>query len=333
MADVRIGISGWTYAPWRGTFFPGGLAQREELHYASRQLATIEINGTFYSLQKPASYARWASEVPDDFVFSVKAPRYITHVRRLEEVAVPVANFLASGLLRLGSKLGPILWQLPPSLHYDRRLLESFLALLPPDSASAAKMARRHDEKVTEAWLKAGPLRPWRHAIEVRHESFATPEFIGLLRDHNVAIVVADTAGKWPVIEDVTADFVYARLHGDSELYVSGYTPKALGIWAAKIRAWSAGRNGPGARLVTKNRPAPQARAVYVYFDNDVKTRSPYDAMSLAHLLGRGPAPGEAPSIAPTAELPRTHWPSYRRRRSGGETGRTGPRPSGPKGQ
>jgi uncharacterized protein YecE (DUF72 family) len=287
------------------------LVQRDELQYASRHVATIEINGTFYSLQTPTSYAKWASEVPDDFLFAVKGPRYITHILRLKNIAVPMANFWASGVLRLGPKLGPVLWQLPPSLKYNRETLENFLVSLPPDTAAAARMARQHNDKVREVWLESGPRQPLRHALEVRHPSFATPELITQLRQHNVAIVVADTAGKWPVIEDVTADFVYVRLHGDAELYVSGYTPAALKSWAAKIRAWTAGRNAPGARLVSPDSPGKQKRNVYVYFDNDVKTRAPYDAMNLAHLLKLGPKPPPAPDIALITEQPRTRWPGY----------------------
>ncbi|HWA09718.1 MAG TPA: DUF72 domain-containing protein [Opitutaceae bacterium] len=311
-ADVRIGISGWTYPPWRGTFFPAGLKQREELAFASRQVRSIEINGTFYSLQRPASYAAWAAQVPDDFVFTVKAPRFITHIRRLKEVQVPLANFLASGVLRLGSRLGPILWQLPPSLPYDRARLETFLSLLPRDTRAAATLARRHDAHVSRAWLKVDSVRPLRHALEVRHDSFRQPEFIALLRKHRVALVVADTAGKWPFMEDVTADFVYVRLHGDEELYVSGYTPAALGSWAKKILVWSRGGTPPGAATASPQ-PAPrrQRRDVFVYFDNDVKVRAPYDAMSLAHLLGLGPQPADPPPVHTVAEVPRTRWPGY----------------------
>ena len=319
LPDIRIGISGWAYAPWRGTFFPTGLVQREELRYASRQVRTIEINGTFYSLQKPSSYAKWAGEVPDDFLFSVKAPRFITHIRRLKGVGIPVANFFASGVLRLGPKLGPILWQLPPSLPYNHEILETFFRGLPHDTISAAKLARKHDEKVKQAWLKPGPRRPLRHALEVRHHSFNNPEFIALLHEYDIAVVVADTAGKWPLIEDVTSGFVYVRLHGDSELYVSGYTPAALKIWASKIRAWSAGRNAPGAKRVGKGPLSAGLRDVYVYFDNDVKTRAPYDAMNLAHLLKLGPQPSRAPDVASVNEQPRTQWPGYGQQRQSGE--------------
>ncbi len=315
--DLRIGISGWTYPPWRGTFFPRGLVQREELAYASRQVSSIEINGTFYSLQRASSYAAWAAQTPADFVFSVKGPRYITHIRRLQDVTVPLANFLASGVLRLGDKLGPFLWQLPPSLRFDAPKLEAFLYLLPRDTDAARALARHHDDKVKQPWLEPGPRRPLRHALEVRHPSFNDPRFVALLRRHRVALVVADTAGKWPFMEDVTADFVYLRLHGDSELYVSGYTDEALRLWARKIRAWHRGANPPCTRL-TAPPAAPRARgrAVYVYFDNDVKVRAPFDAMTLAHLLKRGPKPGPAPDIATIRAVARTRWPGFPRRRA-----------------
>jgi len=288
--DVRIGISGWTYAPWRGVFFPPDLKQREELGYASRQLSSIEINGTFYSLQRPSSYESWREQTPPGFIFSVKAPRFITHIRRLKDPLVPLANFFASGILRLGDKLGPILWQLPPSLPYDPERLEAFLALLPKDTESAVKLARRHDEHVRETWFRSDGMRRLRHAMEVRHESFRTPAFIASLRRHGVALVVADTAGKWPFMEDVTADLIYARLHGDAELYVSGYTDSALDEWARKIRIWRKGGNPRGARLTAPARgPNAAGRDVFVYFDNDVKTRAPYDAMTLADKLKVGP--------------------------------------------
>lgn len=316
-ADIRIGISGWTYAPWRGTFFPRDLKQREELAYASRQVRSIEINGTFYALQRPASYAAWAAQTPDDFVFAVKAPRFITHVRRLKDVEVPMANFFASGLLRLESKLGPILWQLPPSLPYDRGRLAAFFALLPRDGPGAAALAGKHDAHVSHPWLAADHRHAIRHALEVRHASFKNPEFIALLREYGVALVVADTAGKWPFMEDITSDFVYVRLHGDEELYVSGYTPAALKTWARKIRTWSSGKNPAGAATVSPTpAPARARRDVFAYFDNDVKVRAPYDAMTLSHILGRGPAPDAPPPLAQITAAPRTRWPGIRHKKS-----------------
>ena len=273
MHQLRIGISGWTYPPWRKAFFPEGLAQKNELAFASRQVRSIEINGTFYSLQTPKSFGAWADATPEDFIFSVKAPRFITHIRRLKDVEKPLANFWASGVLRLGAKLGPILWQLPPSFSFDANRLEEFFALLPRDLATAARHARHHDEHLrTPAWMTIRANRPLQHALEVRHASFETPQFLKLLRKHRIGVVVADTAGKWPQIETATSDLVYVRLHGAQQLYVSGYSPAALKSWAAKIVRWH------------------RTKDVYVYFDNDVKVHAPFDAMTLAHLLGTGPA-------------------------------------------
>lgn len=314
--EIRIGISGWTYGPWRGTFFPKGLKQKDELAYASRKFNSIEINGTFYSLQRPESYASWRDQTPEGFVFSVKAPRFITHILRLKDVRTPLANFFASGVLRLGDKLGPLLWQLPPSFAYDRARLEAFFRLLPRTTSEAAALARHHDAHVRHgSWLKTERNQPLRHALEVRHFSFETPEFISLLRANAVGLVVADTAGKWPAMEDLTSDFVYVRLHGAERLYVSGYTPKALDSWEAKIRKWIQGKCPASPhRIAPVPKGAPQPRDIFVYFDNDVKTRAPYDAMSLAHRLGIGPAPEDGPDEASVSEEPRNEWPAWRRK-------------------
>jgi uncharacterized protein YecE (DUF72 family) len=309
--EIRIGISGWTYTPWRGTFFPKGLKQKDELAYASRKVNSIEINGTFYSLQRPESYALWREQTPEGFVFSVKAPRFITHILRLKDVRTPLANFFASGVLRLGDKLGPLLWQLPPSFAYDRERIEAFFRLLPRTTSEAAALARHHDAHVRHgSWLKTERDQPLRHALEVRHFSFETPEFISLLRANAIGLVVADTAGKWPAMEDLTSDFVYVRLHGAERLYASGYTPKALDSWEAKIREWIRGKSPASThRIAPVPKGAPQPRDIFVYFDNDVKTRAPYDAMSLAHRLGIGPAPDAGPDEASVSEEPRVHWP------------------------
>lgn len=288
--ETRIGISGWRYAPWRGRFYPAGLAQRLELDFASRMLPTIEINGSFYSLQRPASYKAWHDATPEDFVFAVKGPRYITHILRLRDARTALANFFASGVFALGAKLGPILWQLPPSFAFEAERLDEFLALLPRDGRAALRLARRHDDKVPEerAFLKASAKLRLRHALEVRHPSFEHPDFIALLRRHGVALVVADTAGRWPLLEDLCADFVYLRLHGDKELYASGYDDAALDRWAARIDAWRRGRQVKDARLAAPRRklPARGPRDVFCYFDNDVKVHAPYDAAHLAARLG-----------------------------------------------
>jgi uncharacterized protein YecE (DUF72 family) len=266
---IRIGTSGWRYPPWRETFYPAGLAQRRELEYISRKVNSVEINGSFYALQYPSSYQSWAAETPDDFVFAVKGARFITHMKKLRDVRTPLANFLGSGVLALGDKLGPLLWQLPPQLGFAADRVEEFLASLPASTAAAAELAKGHDERLEgRAWTSVDADRPLRHAIEVRHRSFAVPEFTELSRAHGIAVVTADTAGRWPLITERTADFRYLRLHGDEELYTSGYSPEALDTWAARIRGWS-----------------DEGDDVYVYFDNDVKVHAPYDAMALADRL------------------------------------------------
>ncbi|MBW8898835.1 MAG: DUF72 domain-containing protein, partial [Massilia sp.] len=246
------------------------LAQARELDYASRFLPTIEINGSFYALQRPASYAAWYAATPPGFVFAVKGNRFLTHMLKLRGIETPLANVLASGVFALREKLGPFLWQFPPQLRFDADKVERFLSLLPHDTDQALAIARNHDEKLAgRALLEIDAVRPLRHAVEVRHESFRDPAFIALLRKYGVALVVADTAGKWPGFEDVTADFVYIRLHGEHELYASGYEDDSLERWAARIRAWAAGGD------------------VYCYFDNDIKVRAPFDAKKLMEMLGR----------------------------------------------
>ena len=280
---VRIDISGWTYAPWCGNFYPPGLLQADELSYASRQVDTIEINGTFYALQRPDSFARWDDETSEGFVFAVKGPRFITHVRRLREIETPLANFFASGVLRLEEKLGPLLWQFPPSFRFSPERLDHFLSLLPRDTEAAAALAEHRSDWLAErAWARTAHRRELRHAIEIRHQSFLDPAFIALLRRHRVALVFADSV-SWPYAEDLTADFVYLRLHGSEELYASGYSDEALDHWTARIKLWSQGLEPNEARLIAPDAdPAPQsARDVFVYFDNDAKVRAPVDARSL----------------------------------------------------
>ncbi len=284
MGELRIGIAGWTYPPWRGVFYPDKWAQKRELEYASRQVNSIEINGTFYSLQRPESFHAWREATPEGFLFSVKGPRFITHMRRLQNAHGPLANFFASGVLRLKEKLGPILWQLPPTFRYDRERIEEFFRLLPRDTKAAAALAKKHEKRMSgRSWMRVEGRRPVRHAMEVRHESFENEEFIELLQAHDVALVVADTAGKWPFMEDVTSDFVYLRLHGDKKLYESGYTDGALKTWTRKVQAWARGSTPSGAKLLARRAPSRKAgRDVFVYFDNDVKVHAPFDAMKLA---------------------------------------------------
>jgi uncharacterized protein YecE (DUF72 family) len=285
---IRIGISGWRYAPWRKVFYPEDLVQAKELHFASRALPSIEINGSFYGLQRPSSYLRWYEDTPPGFVFSIKGHRYITHILRLRDVEKPIANFLSSGLFHLKEKLGPILWQFPPSFRFDPELFESFLKLLPHDWEAALELARKREAKMQDKeYLVMDENRPLRHAVEIRNKSFIDPEFVKLLRQYDVALVVADTAGKWPYYEDVTSDFIYLRLHGEEELYASGYTDEALDRWAARIRAWSTGSQPQDAMLISDKRPVSRkTRDVYCYFDNDIKVKAPFDARKLLCRLG-----------------------------------------------
>ena len=317
MPQTRVGISGWTYAPWRGVFFPPDLPQKQELAYASRQFNSIEINGTFYSLQRPSSFATWHAQTPAGFVFAVKGGRFITHMKKLAGVETALANFFASGVLLLKEKLGPILWQLPPMLAYNADRLANFFDLLPRDTAAAAELARQHDDRLKgRSHVETDAKRPIRYALEVRHESFKTPEFVALLRKHRVALVLADTAGKWPYMEDMTADFVYARLHGDSELYVSGYDDAALDRWAARFQRWRAGREpGDAERLSDAAAPKCAARDVFVYFDNDTKVRAPFDAAGLAKRLGvKWSADAlPTPDLTNAGEPPRQRWPAVGR--------------------
>ncbi|HEX6517008.1 MAG TPA: DUF72 domain-containing protein [Nocardioidaceae bacterium] len=272
MGRIRVGISGWNYAGWRGDFYPPGLVQRRELKYAAERMPSIELNGSFYSLKRPSSYAAWREQTPDGFLFAVKGGRFITHMKKLADPEQPLANFLASGVLALGPKLGPMLWQLPPNLGFDAQRLATFFDVLPRTTTEAARLAARHDSKVPEdrALTVADADRPIRHALEVRHTSFCSPVAYELLREHDICLVVADTAGKFPLVEEVTSDFMYVRLHGESELYVSGYSDESLDRWARRCVGW-----------------ADAGMDVFVYFDNDAKGFAPHDALALQAKVDR----------------------------------------------
>lgn len=285
---IRIGVSGWRYAPWRGAFYPEGLRQADELAHAASVFNSIEINGSFYSLQRPSSYATWAAETPPGFVFAVKGGRYITHILRLREPETALANFFASGLFELGDKLGPVLWQFPPNFAFDPPLFEAFLELLPKTAEAAAALARRRDARMKgKESLEPQRNRRLRHAVEVRHPSFVDPAFIALLRRHNVAFVMADVPKAWPEFEDVTADFIYMRLHGGEKLYQSRYTPEQLDRYAVAIGAWAGGGQPADAKLMTGEPPKARAsRDIYCYFDNTDKLHAPENAVELMERLG-----------------------------------------------
>lgn len=290
MSKLRVGISGWTFAPWRGTFYPDKLPHSKELAYASRALTTIEVNGTFYSLQRPPTFQSWAAETPDDFRFAVKAPQFITHIRRLKDCEEPLANFLASGLLCLGPKLGVILWQFPPTLPLKDDRFERFLEILPHDAKQAAALAKRHGPKVKgRAFTTVTENFPVRHAFELRHPSFDTPEFRKLLQRHDVAFVTAH-AGSGPYVEEPTASFAYVRLHGEGPKFAKGYPPSEIDAWKRRVARWGA-----------------DGRDVYVYFSNDAKEHSPTGARKLLEGLGIAPPlpTFEKAKTAPKARRPR----------------------------
>ena len=261
-----VGMAGWVYPDWRGTFYPPGLTQKRELEYASTHVTSIELNGSFYSLQRPTSWTGWRDATPDDFVFSVKGPRFITHIRKLDAVHEPLANFFASGILALGGKLGAVMWQLPPSLPFDAGVVEAFLAQLPHTTGEAVALAHERGTRMTgREHVQTDAERPVRHAIEVRHHSFDTPEFLALLEKHRVAAVLGENAGKWPMIDATTTDFRYVRLHADEVMREGGvYDDEAIQEWAQRIEGW-----------------LDLGLDAYVYFDNDTKVRAPIDAMSL----------------------------------------------------
>lgn len=270
MARCFVGVSGWRYPRWRGDFYPKGLLQREELQYLSRTMNSVEINGSFYSLQRPSSYANWAAQTPESFVFAVKGGRYVTHMKQLLDVEAPLANFFASGVLALGHRMGPLLWQLPARLAFDAERLAGFFSLLPRTQAEMARLAARHDDKLSsdrvllDVAADADPAQPVRHALEPRHPSFESAEARALLAEHGICMVIADSAGKWPMMPDATSDFRYVRLHGEQELYTSAYTDESLDRWAAQCREW----------LV-------EGLDTHVYFDNDAAGHAPHDALRL----------------------------------------------------
>ena len=267
-----IGISGYDYKAWRGAFYPADLPARRWLESASARFNSIELNGTFYSLKSPAAFARWVAETPErDFVLAVKGGRFITHNLKLRNAERSLGNFFASGILALGRKTGPFLWQLPATYRFDAERMDGFMRQLPRTSRDAEAVALQHDDRLRRgALVDAAVNVPYRHAFEVRHPSYFHDEFFALLREHACAFVIADTAGKFPYAEEVTADFVYVRLHGSRELYASGYTDAELDAWAEKIRGWHA-----------------SVRDVYVYFDNDIKAHAPFDATRLAERVTR----------------------------------------------
>lgn len=270
MAKPYIGISGWSFPGWRKVFYPEDLVQKKELYYASRKVNSIEINGTFYALQRPKSFESWYEQTPKSFLFSIKAPQFMTHVLRLKEIEEPLANFLASGLLCLKEKLGPILWQFPPFVTLKDDRFEKFIKMLPRDTKAFSKMAKQHGEKVEgRAYTKTTGSWPIRYAFEFRHKSFLNKDFTDFLKAHNVAFVCAHAGGKdIPYLEEPTADFVYIRLHGEGKEYKKGYPLPELKKWERKLTQWN-----------------QKGLDTYIYFNNDAKAFAPAGAMKLIQLL------------------------------------------------
>jgi uncharacterized protein YecE (DUF72 family) len=286
MSQTHLGISGWNYESWRGTFYPDDLPTRQQLAYASRRFNSIEINGSFYALQRPDTYRTWYAETPRGFCFAVKGNRFITHNKKLKNVETPLANFLASGVLLLKEKLGPIVWQFSPHLTFDEQRLAAFLELLPRHTVDAARLATKHDRHLRgRGCTHTDRKRRLRHALEVRHESFLVPAFARLARQYGTAIVFSHSA-DWPYTEELTAGYVYLRLHGAPETYVSRYSDQALDRWAARIRAWqAAAQPNDAVRISDRQPPRRKTRDVYVYFDNDKQGHAPNDACRLAERL------------------------------------------------
>jgi uncharacterized protein YecE (DUF72 family) len=285
MPTVRVGLSGWRYADWRGRFYPAGLPQRRELEHVASLFPAVELNGSFYSLQRPASFVAWRDQTPPGFTFAVKGGRFITHMKRLRDVRTPLANFFASGVLALDDRLGPVLWQLPERTAFDRATLEAFLTLLPRTTSDAARLAEEHDDRLRdEPWTHVAADRPVVHVLEPRHPSFADPSALALLRDHGIALAISDGAGRWPLLDAATAPLVYVRLHGDTELYTSAYRPHVLDAWAERVRRWHA-----------------EGHDVELYLDNDVHAHAPADARALmARLPGLAvPGPGAPVDVPP----------------------------------
>ncbi|MDY0881543.1 DUF72 domain-containing protein [Dongia soli] len=262
-AKIYVGIGGWVYEPWRGPFYPDGLAQKRELEYASRQVTSIEINGTYYGAQKPESFAKWHDETPDDFVFSLKGSRYITNRRVLAEAEESIERFFTGGVMQLKDKLGVVNWQFMPTKKFDPKDFEAFLKLLP----------------------KSVEGRDIRHAVEVRHDSFKVPDFISLVREYGVAIVISGDS-RYPQLADLTAPFVYVRIMGTTEKAPAGYSPAALDRWAERARIWAAGEMPDGLEAVDGSKARKMPRDVYLYVISGFKERNPAAAKALIERLG-----------------------------------------------
>lgn len=283
MGTIRVGVCGWDYPDWRGVFYPEDLPARARLSYLTSLLDSVEVNSTFYRLPTPGAVQRWRDALPDGAVLAVKGSRYITHTRHITGVRQALANYFAAGVLLLGPHLGPVLWQLPPDERFDAEVLERFLGLLPHRTDDAADLARDHDDRVDAAAVVSGDPHRIRHVLEVRHPSFLQPAAMTIVRRHGVALAFSHSR-EWRYAEEVTAGFVYLRLHGPGEIYASEY--RDLDRWAERIRRWhSGGEPDDPVRVTSAQPPARRERDVYVYFDNDAGGHAPRDAARLRQLV------------------------------------------------
>ncbi len=284
MGTIRVGVSGWDYDDWQGRFYPATQPRAQRLAFVASRLDTVECNATFYSLTTPAAVRRWRDALPAGRVMAIKGSRYITHVRRLRQVRTPLATFFASGILELGARLGPVLWQLPPRMRFDPDVLDGFLGMLPHDTEAAAALAAEHDDRVVEPAFGPGEHHRLRHVLEVRDPRFLCAEAVRIARHHGVALAFSHSSA-WPYVEEITAGFVYVRLHGPEALYASPYEEQ-LSWWAARVRAWHQGGQPDDAVRVSDLRPPVRLeRDVYVYFDNDTHGYAPREALALRSLL------------------------------------------------
>ncbi len=285
MSSVRIGPSGWSYDSWQGDFYPDWLPKARRLEYVGRHFSAVEVNGSFYSLLSAKTWDKYGRETPESFRFAVKGSRFITHNKQLGDVRGPLANFLASGLLLLGKKLDVILWQFPARRAVDPERLDAFVRLLPGDTNAAAALAGEHDDRVDDPVTSADSNHRIRHAVELRHPDDLTAERVGALRDAGIALVFSH-ASDWPYVEEVTAGFIYLRLHGAPKTYASRYPPPELRRWAARLERWRAGEEPDDAERITDGKPPPRkGRDAYVFFDNDSEGHAPHDARRLMELV------------------------------------------------
>lgn len=281
MGLIRVGLSGWNYDSWRGDFYPEGLRKADQLLHVASTFDTVEVNGSFYGLLQPSTYRRWYDTVPSDFRFAVKGSRFITHNKKLNDVGSALANFYASGVLDLGAKLGPFLWQLPKQFRFRADRIDAFLGALPRDTDQAVELAKRHDDRVHDVSFGRGGRHRIRHVLEIRHDSWLCEELVSIARRHGVALAFSHSS-QWPYTEEITAGFVYVRLHGPEELYASPYAPPALDDWARRVETWRDGGEPEDAvRITDRIPPRRKTRDVYVYFDNDNGGHAPRDARQL----------------------------------------------------